>query len=50
MEHIWLNSSYILLLSDLELILKNSPKLVREMINIVGQLMYFAKHGRGNKF
>ena len=36
------------LFSDLELILKNSPTLVREMINIVGQLMYFAKHGRGN--
>lgn len=34
------------LLKDLELILKKSPALVREMINIVGQLMYFAKHGR----
>uniref|UniRef100_A0A7M5XBC5 J domain-containing protein n=1 Tax=Clytia hemisphaerica TaxID=252671 RepID=A0A7M5XBC5_9CNID len=34
------------LLKDLELILKKSPTLVREMINIVGQLMYLAKMGR----
>lgn len=34
------------LLKDLELILTKSPTLVREMISIVGKLMYLAKHER----
>lgn len=32
---------------DLELVLKKCPYLIKEMINIVGQLIYLGKHGRG---